>query len=297
MVDLVSTRLLLQISRALLLTYEQPSCGDTNAARVAVAAKYIERCTSIFVVAPIKRAVNDKLAQNLLGESFKLQMKLNGHYANMTFVCWITDEVNMKEAAANVGLGKAHEDNETAIENTNAIIASEEAERQNLEADISNKKAEKKRLSKQMAQYKELQVQAAEGKSVVAPTPSGKKRKSTSAQNQPAKKQRGSTGTCPSPIDSDSDKDGDETNDNGPAKSLTVADIQSILGELKKEKDAISQDIKAKIYRCHELHGRKITLRNPLEEKRVHLRSECIKRRNDDSRSKIKRDFIHGHKE
>ncbi|KAK7923086.1 hypothetical protein PG985_007157 [Apiospora marii] len=260
-----------------------PGCGDSNAARGAVAADYMEQCTSIFVVAPIKRAVDDKLAQHLLGESFKLQMKLDGHYANMTFICSLTDDFNMGEMAHSFGMGHDYAENEKAIENTNATIASEEVERKKLEVDISNKKAEKKRLSKQIERYRELQVQAAQGKSVVAPTPSGKKRKSTFAQNQPAKKQHG-------PADlSQSNRQRQ--------RHLTLADIESTLRELKKERDAISQDINAKKGRCHELDVHKVSLKESVEEQRAYLRSECIKKRNKDSRFTLNADFIRGHKE
>ncbi|KAL8853713.1 MAG: hypothetical protein Q9221_001524 [Calogaya cf. arnoldii] len=45
---------------------------DANAARAAVAEGYMKQCTGLWIVAPINRAVDDKAAKSLLGESFKM---------------------------------------------------------------------------------------------------------------------------------------------------------------------------------------------------------------------------------
>lgn len=55
-----------------------PGTQDSNAARAAVAEAYMKTCTAIWVVAPINRAVDDKTAKNLLGESFRRQLKYDG---------------------------------------------------------------------------------------------------------------------------------------------------------------------------------------------------------------------------
>ncbi|KAK8042120.1 hypothetical protein PG993_006643 [Apiospora rasikravindrae] len=284
-----------------------PGCGDSNAARGSVAAKYMEQCTSIFIVAPILRAVDDKVAQHLLGESFKLQMKLDGHYANMTFVCSRTDGLHMDEQmASRLGLGKAFANWEENVKNKDATIASEKAERQKLEDDISAKKAQKKRLEKSIAQYQKLMVQAVEGKPVVAPAPNSKKRKSTSEHNQPTKKQRGASEARPEPVDSGSDSDDDddesaedgvEIHGNGTQKTLTFEDICSTLSELGKEKNIVSKDVKDKNKRLDELRDHEVSLEKDVEEQKANLKSECIKRRNEKSRSAIKQDFIRGRKE
>jgi hypothetical protein len=48
-----------------------PGVQDSNAARAAVAAGYMKSCTGLWIVAPITRAVDDKTAKSLLGDSFK----------------------------------------------------------------------------------------------------------------------------------------------------------------------------------------------------------------------------------
>lgn len=69
-----------------------PGVHDSNVARAAVAEGYMKQCTGkrktqalfavtnypltgLFIVAPINRAVDDKVAKSLLGESFKRQLK------------------------------------------------------------------------------------------------------------------------------------------------------------------------------------------------------------------------------
>lgn len=76
-----------------------PGVQDSNAARSAVAERFRAECSSIWIVSPINRAVDDKAAKHLLGTSFKLQLTMDGNYSNVTFVCSKTDEISIKEVA------------------------------------------------------------------------------------------------------------------------------------------------------------------------------------------------------
>lgn len=58
-----------------------PGVHDSNAARAAVAEGYMKQCTGLWIVAPINRAVDDKAAKSLLGESFKRQLKMDGGFS------------------------------------------------------------------------------------------------------------------------------------------------------------------------------------------------------------------------
>lgn len=40
----------------------------------------MKQCTGLWIVAPINRAVDDKAAKSLLGESFKRQLKMDGGF-------------------------------------------------------------------------------------------------------------------------------------------------------------------------------------------------------------------------
>jgi hypothetical protein len=81
-----------------------PGVHDSNAARAAVAAGYLKQCTGLWIVAPIGRAVDDKSAKTLLGESFKRQLKFDGIYSRVTFICSKTDDISITEAADSLGL-------------------------------------------------------------------------------------------------------------------------------------------------------------------------------------------------
>lgn len=75
-----------------------PGVHDSNAARAAVADSYMKECTGLWIVAPITRAVDDKAAKNLLGNSFKRQLKYDGTYSAVTFICSKTDDISRTEA-------------------------------------------------------------------------------------------------------------------------------------------------------------------------------------------------------
>lgn len=81
-----------------------PGVHDANAARAAVAEGYMKQCTGLWIVAPINRAVDDKAAKSLLGESFKRQLKMDGGFNSVTFICSKTDDVSLEEAQDSLGL-------------------------------------------------------------------------------------------------------------------------------------------------------------------------------------------------
>jgi hypothetical protein len=53
---------------------------------------------------PIGKAVDDKAAKNLLWESFKRQLKYDGTYSRVTFICSKTDDISTTEAADTLNL-------------------------------------------------------------------------------------------------------------------------------------------------------------------------------------------------
>ena len=64
----------------------------------------MKQCTGLWIVAPIIRAVDDKAAKNLLGESFKRQLKMDGGFSSVTFICSKTDNISLTEASDSLGL-------------------------------------------------------------------------------------------------------------------------------------------------------------------------------------------------
>ncbi|KZO96719.1 hypothetical protein CALVIDRAFT_110717 [Calocera viscosa TUFC12733] len=76
-----------------------PGDKDTNAARAKIAQDYLQKSDAFFIVAPINRAVNDKVAQELLGRAFKSQLLMDGCYNDeaITFICSKTDHISSRE--------------------------------------------------------------------------------------------------------------------------------------------------------------------------------------------------------
>ncbi|GKT60910.1 tat pathway signal sequence [Colletotrichum tofieldiae] len=81
-----------------------PGVQDSNAARAAVSSNYAKDCSALWVVAPIMRAVDDKSAKDLMGESFRYQMLLDDKYSAVSFICSKTDDINIDEAAGELDL-------------------------------------------------------------------------------------------------------------------------------------------------------------------------------------------------
>ncbi|RAL09954.1 uncharacterized protein BO97DRAFT_445045 [Aspergillus homomorphus CBS 101889] len=81
-----------------------PGIYDSNAARVAVANDYMKCCSAHWIVAPINRAVNDKVARDLLGKNFRAQMHMDNAFSDITFVCSKTDDIAPTEVAQSLGL-------------------------------------------------------------------------------------------------------------------------------------------------------------------------------------------------
>lgn len=74
-----------------------PGVRDANAARAKVSENYLQNCNEIWIVAPIKRAVDDGTAKELLGEQFKRRLLMDGAYGNVSFICTQTDDCEATE--------------------------------------------------------------------------------------------------------------------------------------------------------------------------------------------------------
>ncbi|TKW49160.1 Nuclear GTPase SLIP-GC [Colletotrichum tanaceti] len=95
---------------------------DSNAARAAVSTDYIKDCSGIWVVAPIIRAVDDKSAKELMGESFRRGMVFDGKWSAISYIASKTDDINVEEAAGELGCDIDIDQNFTRINSlTNEI--------------------------------------------------------------------------------------------------------------------------------------------------------------------------------
>ncbi|KAF8531170.1 hypothetical protein JB92DRAFT_3105602 [Gautieria morchelliformis] len=76
-----------------------PGVADANAARSNICRDYMKKCDCIWVLAPITRAVDDRTAKGLLGDAFKIQLKMDGNYDDsaITFIATKADDISCSE--------------------------------------------------------------------------------------------------------------------------------------------------------------------------------------------------------
>lgn len=278
-----------------------PGVHDSNAARAAVAEGYMKQCTGLWIVAPINRAVDDKAAKSLLGDTFKRQLKYDGSYSAVTFICSKTDDISKTEAADSLKLGDEMERIEEGLKQLSK-------QRRDLSQQLNAAKAEKDDyvnaiddVDGQLEKWDELNDQIDEGKTVYEPksVASAKKRKRTSSSPQPRKRRRRSTD-----IDSDSEdyeSAEDETvnvaQDSDIGIPLTKEQIEGKIDELKGIK---REARKARTHvddKIRELRTQVSALVN--QEAELDSRGDelCIAGRSEYSRAAIRQDFAAGIKE
>ena len=109
-----------------------------------MADNYRKSCTGTWIVAPITRAVDDKTAKTLLGQTFKRQLKYDGAYSSVTFICSKTDDISVTEAAETFNLPGMID---TARENAESLMSEITHRQKDLNQLNKAKKTTTKRLN------------------------------------------------------------------------------------------------------------------------------------------------------
>ncbi|KAJ7129761.1 hypothetical protein C8R44DRAFT_777600 [Mycena epipterygia] len=83
-----------------------PGTGDANAARSSIAKEYMKKANCIWILAPITRAVDDKIAKDLLGDAFRMQLMMDGNYDDnaITFIATKCDDISCSEIIQSLSL-------------------------------------------------------------------------------------------------------------------------------------------------------------------------------------------------
>jgi hypothetical protein len=91
-----------------LVLVDLPGLGDQNEARRRVTEGYIQNLHHMWIVAAIVRAVDNQIAQDLMGPSFKRQLLMDGRYRDnfLTFVMTKTDDITSEDTIEPLGLGE-----------------------------------------------------------------------------------------------------------------------------------------------------------------------------------------------
>lgn len=149
----------------------------------------MKQCTGLWIVAPITRAVDDKAAKSLLGDSFKRQLKLDGTYGNVTFICSKTDDISNQEAVQSLDLNETAEKSwQEADEMRNQVKELKDQLNEHGDAKQAYNDAIDD-CDDQLETWEQLRDDIQDGKTVYAPT-SAKKRKRSSTKSRPQKKRR-----------------------------------------------------------------------------------------------------------
>ncbi|KAI1134964.1 hypothetical protein F5Y05DRAFT_421688 [Hypoxylon sp. FL0543] len=280
-----------------------PGVQDSNAARAAVAENYMKSCTGLWIMAPITRAVNDKTAKSLLGDSFKRQLKYDGTYSAVSFICSKTDDISITEAVDSLGLEDELSELweragglETAMKASQSLLAEYKKRKKTLGDQLDPLKARRDL-------WDELLKEIGFGKTVYAPPDPSKKRKrpqkgfrNRKIRSDRSSHERNSDDDYQESGYSSSEEDPQFTEDEQPlplTKQEIEAKLASITDQLKpmrEEKRTLKTQIESVREEIEEMETEH-------QEILTEIKARCIQGRNDYSRGEIKQDFAMGIKE
>ena len=275
----------------------QPGVHDSNAARAAVADRYMQECTGLWIVAPITRAVDDKTAKNLLGDSFKLQLKFDGIQSGVSFICSKTDDISITEAAESLNIevevgdswGRSEE-----LKRHRASLAHEKAKTIARKSAIDDKID---KLDTEIEVWENLVKDIQMGGTAFAPMEESKKRKRSRTPFRRRKDLAMSDEESDSP-GSESDKENSKPSQSSEHREpLSECDAVAMVGRLKQEKQEFKDDRKKAVAKNAKLEKEISAADDDREALLSKVKAACIKGRNEYSREAIKLDYAMGMKE
>ncbi|KAK4218122.1 hypothetical protein QBC37DRAFT_446731 [Rhypophila decipiens] len=282
-----------------LVIVDLPGTQDSNAARSAVAAKYIEKCTGLWVIARIVRATDDKIAQKLMGQSFRRQMQIDGTFSAVTFICSQSDIFSVTEML------RAMPDGEKA-KATNKKLANLELELKKLNEDPQAIKSRISELAKLIeSREKDIRFLEAEiagtnpygeGKINFRSAQKGNKRKQRAAVVVARKRAQRTHDESEDSDSSDSSEEELETADGENEEQLTLEEARQRLKKLKEQAAAWDEKAAQK-KKSAPLKKKKNEVEQEIKDLKVLLQFECLDFRNRYSTPNIQRQFADGVKE
>lgn len=283
-----------------------------------MAANYMKQCTGLWIVAPITRAVDDKTAKKLLGDSFRRQLMYDGTYSAVTFICSKTDDISVTEVADSLGLENRFAEDWAKIDVWDAALEERGTRLQGLKDQRAMLLEIFNSAEDELDKWDDFKRKLSAGETVYAtkkrkhPANSLPSRKKHRVKSSEGRKQRLSIDTSSdtasdsdlsSKSDSDydslsgSDKENgvpDEADDRVP---LTEAEIDRHLSEIKASKQTLREQRKQVDEQISQVRTEMKDLTLGKGELDAKIRAVCIKGRNSYSREAIKNDFAQGIKE
>ncbi|KAK5950264.1 hypothetical protein OHC33_008733 [Knufia fluminis] len=279
-----------------------PGVHDSNQARAAVAQRYMKACAGLWIVAPITRAVDDKSAKTLLGESFKRQLKIDGAYNSVTFICSKTDDISITEAIDSLELDDVLQSAYDKIQELSAARRVLQTKFDSYKEQIDDINTAVDKADEELEVWEQLLSKCQDGETVYPPAPKKRKRTaSPKARKRPKYTEADSDDDFIASDNSD-ESDRDELNDSddeAPTRSFPVSENEATakveeLRSTKKEGRRRKLDIETELK-----DFRKRIAANKQEQEKYDavISTECIAGRNNYSRDAIKQDFAAGIKE
>ncbi|RHZ59709.1 uncharacterized protein CDV56_100818 [Aspergillus thermomutatus] len=251
-----------------------PGLYDSNAARVAVADDYLKRCAAHWIVAPINRAVDDKIAQSLVSKHLKSQMIFDCICDTLTFICTKTDDISVTEVQKCLGLESPSFDRE-------------EREKRDLSTEVQMLAEEKARVDGLQLEIQD-EIDRMEDVSAEYPLPSPLKRRwNSDAESMLAEYPTAQAAACAADTPEDS-----EATQTPPlvSKETILRERKALKSELRERRNALVQQIKVKRENLERL-------RVDLAQKQVSNIQNSIRERNNYSKKEINKHFQHFNRE
>lgn len=297
-----------------------PGVHDSNAARAAVAENYMKQCTGLWIVAPINRAVDDKAAKSLLGESFKRQLKMDGGFSTyvskkkktfclyctnwkhrVTFICSKTDDISLMEAQDSLGLDDEMSQSWQQIDELNRKQKSLQTEIQHLRETSEILSESFNHADEQLEIWEGLKDSLEDGNTVFVPMESASKKRKKNSSPRERKKQRRDSQSENDFIDDDDEYSASESeieqNSASYETPLSEENITTKIEELrsmKKEARRQRADITGKIKDLQQEKAEAKTIEENIE---AEMSALCISGRNQYSKGAIQQDFAQGIRE
>jgi chromosome segregation ATPase len=249
---------------------------------------------------------SDKAAKSLLGESFKRQLKYDGIYSRVTFICSKTDDISIMEASNSLNLEEQMSEDWAKIDDIDGKIRGlkkslkELRDSRGLYSELVND------ADDEIEKWESLKDDLEDGKEVWPPSDKSKKRKRSAEPGQRAKKSKRSI------ADGDDSNDGsdleDEEHDSEASEAesdpepekgdpLTMEAIEEKLSQLKEDKKRARKERSSLDAKSKTLNEEIDALDKEKDAIERAISAICIKGRNDYSKGAIQTDFAAGIKE
>lgn len=259
-------------------------------------------CTGLWITAAIQRAVDDKTAKKLLGDSFKRQLKYDGQYSSVTFICTKTDDILESEVSHSLNLDVEQSETWEQITELRTQLQEHKVEL----GELKDKKAAMVALAEELdvktEKWEDLLARLTRGQTVYRPSDHGKRKRDSGPCGQRKKRSfSGSDSDSDDTYDSDGSTSDKENGQPLPAEEdrtpLTEDEIETELVEFKSKKKDIRNAKKPIIERIAEVRKQMADISAKEKSLKSENKSVCIKARNEYSRAAIKNDFALGIKE